>query len=70
MDALKGHSNGTILGCQKRGKPMHTEKNTKFLGAQWGRFMEPKLLECACMHGMWSVNVIMAVVVVGINSRG
>ena len=31
MDALKGHSNGTILGCQKMDDPMYTKKGMEFL---------------------------------------
>ena len=66
MDALKGHCNGTIPGCQKRDEPTHTEKVMELLG----RFVGPKLSKCACMPGMWSVHVIMAAAMTGINSRG
>ena len=70
MDALKSHNNGTILGCQKRDESMHIEKGTKFLKAQPGRFLGPKLSECVCMSVMWSVNAIVTAIVAGINSRG
>ena len=69
MDALKGHNNRTILGCQKRDEPTH-RKGTEFLRVQQGRFLGMKLSEYACMPSMWSVNAIKAAIVVGINSRG
>ena len=70
MDTLKGHNNGTILGCQKRDEPTHIKNGTEFLRARRGRFLGPKLSECAYTPGMCSVNAIMATIVAGINSRG
>ena len=63
MDALKGHSNGTIPGCQKREEPTHTQKGMEFLRAQFGRLLALKNSERAYMPGMRSINTIMVVVV-------
>ena len=70
MDALKGHRNGTILGCLKREEPTYTKKGVEFLRTRWRKFLGPKLLECACTPSMCSVNAIMVATVAGINSRG